>query len=113
MGQSLGKHLQPLPGPGHIGTDHWFSQQPIQGVQFPTQVFFIVLFVDEGVTRSTHIDAPGAHLFATEILAKPLVAVTGSWNQVVKGDLLITAAQLAGTFFTHRPGQSIPSFLIL
>lgn len=93
--------LKTLAGPIHIGADHRLSQQQFQGVQFPAQVFFTELFVNERMAGSTDIDAPGAHLFPAEVFTEPLVAVTCTRNQVMKGNLLITATQLAQASITH------------
>ena len=85
-------------GPCDEGFELFIGEEFFQGVQFATQVFFTVLFVNERMAAATNIDATGAHFFAAEVFAEPFVFVAGSGDQVMKGDVLIGAAELANGF---------------
>jgi hypothetical protein len=51
------------------------------------------------MTRTAHVDAARAHLFAAEILTEPLIAVTTAGDQVMEGQLAVVAAQRAFSKF--------------
>ncbi len=85
-------------GPFDEGFELFIGEDFFQGVQFAAEVFFAVLLVNERMAAATHIDAAGAHVFAAEIFAEPFVFMAGSGDQVVEGDVLIGAAELANGF---------------
>jgi hypothetical protein len=55
--------------------------------------------MDEGMTSSADIDAPLFHVRFIEVLFEPLVAMTASGYQVMKGNRSFATAKR--TFFTH------------
>jgi len=82
-------------GPFSIGPDRFIRQYFVESVQLPTKNLFRELFMQERMTAPTDINASSGHFGPIEILAKPLVAMTGPWGEVVEREGLSAATKSA------------------
>jgi hypothetical protein len=72
----------------------------IKCIEFPAQLLLRKLFVDKRVASSANINTALFHVRFVKMLFKPLVAVTGSRNEMMESNELVASTQ--GAHLTHR-----------
>lgn len=80
----MGASSMPLFRPFDIFGDDLIFQKFFQRIQLPAQIFFRKLPMDERMALPADINPAFNHFRASEMLFEPLVAVTGSWDQVME-----------------------------
>ena len=73
-------------------SDLLFSQYQFQCIQFPSQVFFRIMFMNERVAFSTDHNVSITHIIYVKVLLEPFIFMAGFRNQVMISNPLIRTA---------------------